>query len=177
MPSTGTAAIAGSTLVLLVIGAGAGTQALDVSGDLEKRLGSAVDNAMRDLAVGWLEVQDAHGATENGSIERVEMLVRLDGTVQSVEPGEVIARAGHGGELNLSTTEVMRDEDGSMDNGTMNEGDLVEWTLVLDEPLEPSESADVTLHSPGTSPLTVTLETPRYFSGDDYVRMDTRVTW
>lgn len=148
-----------------------GTGAIDATEDLEQALESAVDGAMRDLAVNWLEVNDAHGVPENGTVDEAVLLVRLDATLDEVETDQVVARSTSGTQLDLEWREAVRDEDGSLANGTLDSEDLVEVSIAFEEGLPADETREVTLHYPDASPLTVTVESPRHYT-DDVVRLD-----
>lgn len=176
MPSAGTTSLAGATLVLLVVGAGVGTQALDVTDRLEQALDRSVDGAMRDLAVRWIDVADAHGAQDNGTVERVRMLVRPSGVLGEVDTDEIVARSQPGQTLELAWGEALRDPDGSLANGTLNQGDLVEVRVNLSEPLEPRGERTVTLHTPEAAPATLEIASPDHYGEDRYVTLDVLVT-
>lgn len=170
MPSTGTAGLATVTAVVLLAGAGVGTGAIDATEDLEQALKGAVDGAMRDLAVDWLEVNDAHGTPENGTVDDALLLVRLDGTLDKVETDQVVARSASGTQLDLEWREAVRDEDGSLANGTLDSEDLVEVAIAFEDGLPADETREVTVHYPDASPLTMTIQSPRQYS-DDIVRL------
>lgn len=172
MPSTGTATLASATVLLMVAGAGVGTNAFGVTDQLERALDGAVDGAMRDLAVGWLEVTDAHGQTSNGTVDQATLLVRSDGILPEVSLEEIVARSQTGAPVALSTSDVLRDHDGSVENGTLNEEDLVELTLNLSRSMEPDEEREITLHHPDATPLTLRLTTPNHFDDHRYVQLD-----
>lgn len=174
MPSSGT--VAAGTLVVLVATAGVGAHAFDATGDLEEALDTAVADAMRDLTVGWLDVQGSHGPVDNGTVPNATLLVRPSSTAGPLDLERVVVEQDNRTTVPLEVDEVLRDEDDSLADGVLNEGDLVRVVVAFDEPLEADASTTLTMHHPSGAPLTVELTAPRNLGGS-LVELDHRVTW
>lgn len=176
MPSTGTTVLGTSALVAIVLAAGVGTSALDVTDQLEEALNATVDSAMRDMAVGWVEVTDAQGRVANGTIVEAELLVRPDGTADSLPLDRIVVERDRAGPVNLTVVDVLRDRDGSLDEDVINEDDLVRISLPLDPPLEAKQTARFSMHDPTLAPLDLHLTAPGSLAGT-YAELDTRIDW
>jgi flavin-binding protein dodecin len=170
MPSTGT------TVLVLVVGAGTGTGAIDAHPKLEDTLQDAVDSALRDMSIGWLDVTAADGQVQNGTVEEARMLVRTDGTVSEIDLDELVARSPNGTRAQVTVADTLRDADGSMDEDILNEGNLVELRLVLEEGLEPREERTITVPHPSGTPLDLRIQAPNTFP-NLIVDLDVQRNW
>lgn len=175
MPSGSSVGVGVIALAVIVAGAGAGAHAVDATDTLENVLDEALDEAVRDVTVDWLDVVDAHGHVEEDRVRSVETLVRLDAPVESLDLDSVVV------ETNATTTdlvveEVLRDEDASLEEGELTDGDLVRVAIGLEHGLEADATRTLTLHHPDARPLELEVETPRTFDGE-LVRLDVRTTW
>lgn len=176
MPSTGTTVLGTSALVAIVVAAGVGTSALDVTDQLEEALNATVDSAMRDMAVGWLEVTDAQGRVDNGTVTEAELLVRPDGTAEEIPLDRLVVERGRAGPVNLTVVDVLRDRDGSLDEDVINDNDLVRISLPLEPAVEAKQTARLSMHDPTLAPLDLYLTAPGSLTGN-YVDIDPRIDW
>ncbi len=172
--SSGGALAGGAFLVVLVTSAGAGVYMLDAADELEAAADAALSDALRGLSVGWLEVHGAYATPENGTVHVVNVTVRLSGMMEEVALHDIAVENPDGTTGNLTLEEAIRDKDGSLEEGILNNGDLARISIPLDPGLQTRESVTLTLHHPAASPLSLELSTPRTMNGN-LVELDTHV--
>ncbi len=102
----------------------------------------SVERALHDLSRLPLAPEQAHGFTEDGHVVRVALLVRATGDVDL--DGLVVTQDAD--LVSWSVAGVLRDRDGSLEQGLATDGDLLRIDLDLSAPLAGGEATHLALH-------------------------------
>lgn len=173
MPTAGPG-LSATLVVLLLGGAAAGTASMDVAEDLEGDLKLLMKNTMRDLDVGWLDAVSAYGNHTGEAYDGIQVLVRADGTSQTIAVDELLILDASGNEL-ATTIEPVRDDDGSLADGELGPDDMARLTIELAEPVT-DDRLELTVHHPSKPPLQLHLGLPNPPDSDS-TRLDIHRDW
>ena len=147
---------------LLAVDDEAVDEALDA---VTERFRSSVDDALLDVTLLPLDVVDAHGRTQGRALHTVSLTFRHDGG-PPVALETLVALGPEGTPLEPQVRRVLRDDDGSVGNGTLDAADLVEVALGLPGPWDGRDPYRVRIVADGAQPAAWELRAPRNLAPD-----------
>ncbi len=162
-------------LATLVASLGISAYALDAAAHLDSALDDAVDDALRDLSVDWVTLYDAHGTVTDDAVDTVVLTLRLSGPLDQLDLDDLDARQGQT-PLTLTLQDAVQDADGSLEDGTLTDGDLARVSIPLEDPLPAKSTAQIELHHDAGRPMIVEITTPLSLE-DGRERLEHRTYW
>lgn len=165
MSSSSVIPVAVVLLTTGALGVGAASQVTEVPADLEDHLDRLLADTMQDLTVRWLEVPAANGIAANGTVTEADLLVRLSGGAETVHLPDAVVLGEDGDQRELVNVTAIRDEDGSVEEGTITREDLVRVQIALEEPMREDEERTLLVEEPGKATLELVLTSPRSIQG------------
>lgn len=134
MSSTAAAAGIGLVGLVLMASVAAPAQMRSTADDLEQRVDRLVGHTLEDMSVRTIRVDDAHGIVEEDRVDELVVAVRVGGLVDQVDLDALVVT--HRTErLEVADVDALRDADGSVEAGIVDERDLVQITLDV-EPVD-----------------------------------------
>jgi DNA-binding transcriptional ArsR family regulator len=138
---------------------------------------STVHDHLKTLTESGYLVKD--GRTYRVSVRFLNLggRARAETDLFQVAESELTQLADDTGEpATLEGTTVLRDEDGSMQEERLTQGDLVRLHLVLEDPRPLRDAFSLVLHHPDKATLEIRLEAPNH-AEDGQVRLQVQRSW
>lgn len=172
---------------ILTAGVGAGVTMADRQGEFAHRLEAlardTVDDVDRQLSGSPWRVVEGVAIQEGNTVQELQLTVRArDATGAEVSGLAVVVRTPQAtltlpsGAAPAPTVTSVRDADGSVARGRVDEVDLARITVPLEalaDDLRPRSSFTLVLHAAGANPVTYDVELPIHFEGR-YVGLELR---